>query len=268
MGTENLARRFAVVSGKGGVGKTVLTANLAASFAGAGKRTLVVDADLGLANIDVILGLSPAHSLQDVLNGDRSIEDALIQAPGGFELLPAGSGLQEGTILTPFLSESLKTLVDSLETRYEAIFFDAGAGIGEVPLFFASIADTVLLVVTPEATSLMDAYATIKVLAQRYGRREISLVVNQANPENPIKTGTTVKNHLQQIATRFLQREDPAPLRIHLAGSIPSDQLIVHAVSQQRLLVETSPQSPATHSITSMAESLSLLPTKMRVLQA
>jgi flagellar biosynthesis protein FlhG len=268
MGTENLARRYAVVSGKGGVGKTVLTANLAASFASAGKRTLVVDADLGLANIDVILGLSPSYSLQDLLNGDRSIEEVLIQAPGGFELLPAGSGLQEGTILTPFLAEKLKTLVESLETQYDAIFFDAGAGIGEVPLFFASIADNVILVVTPEATSLMDAYATIKVLAQRYGRMEISLAVNQANPENPIKTGTTVKNHLQQIASRFLQGENPVPLRIQLVGSIPSDQVIVHAVNQQRLLAETSPQSPATHSITSMAESLSLLPSKIRVLQA
>ena len=111
MGIEKLARRYAVVSGKGGVGKTVLTANLAASFASAGKRTLVVDADLGLANIDVILGLSPHYSLQDVVDGERDIDEVLVQAPGNFELLPAGSGLQEGTIMTPFLAEKLKTLM-------------------------------------------------------------------------------------------------------------------------------------------------------------
>jgi flagellar biosynthesis protein FlhG len=267
MGIDNIARRYAVVSGKGGVGKTVLTTNLAASFARAGKRTLVVDADLGLANVDVILGLNPTYSLRDVLDGDCVTEQALIEAPGGFDLLPAGSGLQEGTILTPFLAEKLQAIVESLERRYDAIFFDAGAGIGEVPLFFASIADTVLLVVTPEATSLMDAYATIKVLVQRYGRREIALAVNHANPENPIKTGTTVKNRLQQIATQFLQNEDPTPLRIQLVGSVPSDQVIVQAVNHQKLLIATSSQSPATRSITSMAESLSLLPAKLRVLQ-
>jgi len=265
METKLSTQRYAVLSGKGGVGKTIITANVAAALASSGKRTLVVDADLGLANLDVILGINPSHTFSDVMNGDVGIDDVLIRAPGGFELLPAGSGTPEGTTLSVPLAESLQSLLHVLQKRYDAILFDAGAGIGEVVLYFAKISDTVLLVVTPEPTSLVDAYATIKVLSRRYGRREFSLIVNQANPDNPARAGALVTNHLQRIASRFLSGEDSDPIRIRLVGSIPADPSVARAINQQRLLFESAPASPAFHGISNLAASLGLSGIEHRV---
>jgi flagellar biosynthesis protein FlhG len=236
----------------------MITANVAASLASAGKRTLVIDADLGLANLDVILGINPSHNLRDVLQGDLGIDDVLVQTQGGFELLPASSGIQEGTLLTPSLAESLNSIIHTLDKRYDAILFDAGAGIGEVVLYFANISDTVLLVVTPEPTSVMDAYATIKVLARRYGQTDISLVVNQANPENPIQSGMAVANHLRRVASQFLSKAETDPVRIGLLGAIPSDPTVARAINTQQLLVTMAPESPATCGIANLADSLKL----------
>jgi flagellar biosynthesis protein FlhG len=153
---EKRARRIAVVSGKGGVGKTVITANLAAALSSGGHRVLIVDADLGLANLDVILGIAPQFTIQDVLQGNQTLDKVLLSTKKGFDLLPAGSGLPEGTKLTPTLSKGLESLLSSLDHRYDVILFDAGAGIGDVVMFFANLADEILLVVTPEPTSLME----------------------------------------------------------------------------------------------------------------
>ena len=134
------ARRYAVVSGKGGVGKSVITANLAAAVAASGKSTLVFDADLGLANLDVILGINPKQTLYDVIRGTADVGSVIVQTAGGFDLLPAGSGLVEGTLLTAGMARAVEALLGRLDSDYDAIFFDAGAGIGEVVLFFARLA--------------------------------------------------------------------------------------------------------------------------------
>jgi len=256
MSPKPRARRYAIVSGKGGVGKTVITANLAAALAARGSRTLVVDADLGLANLDVILGLNPSGTLQDVLSGDLPVEEILLSTRGGFDLLPAGSGTMEATLLTPALAESVQAMLEKLEPSYDAILFDAGAGIGEVVLFFARLADEILLVVTPEPTSLMDAYATVKVLALRFGCNNFRLVVNQTNPRNPEQSGSLVADRLQQVISRFLSNESSKPVRIHLAGVLPSDPAIGRAIARQKLLQETEPSAPALSHIRRLAESL------------
>jgi len=248
------ARRYAIVSGKGGVGKSVIAANLGAAFASAGQRTLVIDADLGLANLDVILGLYPTHTLHDVLNGSCPVERALIAAPGGFDLLAAGSGLQDDTNLTDPMAEALESVIRELETRYDAMIFDAGAGIGDLVLFFARMADEILLIVTPEATSLMDAYATMKILVQRFGRREFNLVVNQANPANPSHTGNVVASHLQRVASRFLMAGSGLPVNIRLAGCVPSDPAVGRAISHQCLLSDLDPKAPSSLSLARLAE--------------
>ena len=253
MSHELHARRYAIVSGKGGVGKTVIAANLAAALAAMGRRTLVVDADLGLANLDVILGVAPSGTLQDVLAGDRPVEEIILSTRGGFDLLPAGSGTPETTLLTSDLAESVQAVLEKLESRYDAILFDAGAGIGEVVLFFARIADEILLVVTPEPTSLMDAYATVKVLALRFGRNHFELVVNQANPQNPEQAGSLVVDRLQQVISRFLSAKGGEPIRIHLAGFLPSDPAVGRAIARQRLLLENDPSAPVVSHIQRLA---------------
>jgi flagellar biosynthesis protein FlhG len=256
MGSEPRARRYAMISGKGGVGKSVITANLAAAFAGAGQRTLVIDADLGLANLDVILGVNPTGTIQDVLGGHRTVEEVLVRTRAGFDLLPAGSGMLENSLLTPDLATRLRELLDSLETRYDSILFDAGAGVGEVVLFFARIADEIVIVVTPEPTSLMDSYATIKILALRFGCRDFRLVVNQADPQRPEESGNKIASHLQQVVSKFLSVEGAPQVRLHLMGSLPRDPLVSRAISRRLLLTEMDPLGPVTSALPRMVECL------------
>jgi len=250
------ARRYAVISGKGGVGKTVITANLAAALAGSGQRILVVDADLGLANLDVVLGVNPSGTIQDVFAGQLAVDQAIIHTRCGFDLLPAGSALLETSCFTPSLAANVADLLEKIESRYDAILFDAGAGIGEVVLFFARLADDIVLIVTPEPTSIMDAYAAVKVLALRYGCTDIRLVVNQADPKRPEQSGIQVANHLQKVVNRFLSAECGSPVRLHLAGSLPSDPAVGEAIRQRQLLFETDPCTPVAQGIPRLAKCL------------
>ena len=151
------ARITAVTSGKGGVGKTFLSANLAAALARQGERVLVLDADLGLANLDVVLNLFPKITLHDVFTGKHSLEEAILPAPGGFHVLLAGSGMVEYSRLTPEVREQLVDVVQRVVPRFDRILLDTGAGISDVVLYTVSLADEVLVVATPEPTSLTDA---------------------------------------------------------------------------------------------------------------
>jgi len=238
----NKARHIAVVSGKGGVGKTVITANLAASLSCQGQRVLVLDADLGLANLDIILGVDPQYTLHDVLHGTQPLDRVLLNTGKGFDLIPAGSGLLEGTTLTPAMSGNIESILSSLDRRYDVILFDAGAGVGNVVLFFANLAHEIIVVVTTEPTSMMDAYATIKILHQLHERRRIFLVVNQADPGTTEQLGETVANHLQSVISRFLGENCP---QIHLIGSIPEDPTIPQSIKQRQLLSELNPEAPS-----------------------
>jgi Mrp family chromosome partitioning ATPase len=153
------ARITAVTSGKGGVGKTFVTANLAAALARRGERVLVLDADLGLANIDVVLNLYSRLTLHDVFTGRTPLDDAILPAPGGFSVLLAGSGLVEYSRMTPEVRDKLLEVIGRVRPRYDHILLDTGAGISDVVLFTVSLADEVLIVATPEPTSLADAAA-------------------------------------------------------------------------------------------------------------
>jgi flagellar biosynthesis protein FlhG len=248
------ARRIAVISGKGGVGKTVITANLAAALSSLGRRILLVDADLGLANLDILLGLDPRLTLNDALRGICSPEEVLLRTAQGFDLLPTGSGLPEGAVYTSSFAEHFESIIGSLDSRYDAILFDAGAGVGDIVLYFANLAQDILLIVTPEPTSLMDAYATIKILHQLHKRNEFLLIVNQAKPDNSTQIGTAVAHHLQKVISKFLGSQHP--IRLELIGSIPQDSAIPHSIRQRQLLRETNPHAPSTGSIRHLANFL------------
>jgi flagellar biosynthesis protein FlhG len=255
MGTKGKrAHRIAVVSGKGGVGKTVITANLAARLSSSGHRVLVVDADLGLANLDILLGVEPEFTILDALHGLQAPEQILVHTNKGFDLLPAGSGLTEGTRLTQILSEGFASVLSSLEDLYDIILFDAGAGVGDVVLFFANLADEILLVVTPEPSSMMDSYATIKILNQTYGRDEFLLIVNQASPGSCSQMGNSVAGHLQNVIARFIDSEEKKPVRIELIGSIPLDPAFPRAIRRRQLLSEASPEAPSTLLLNNLAD--------------
>ena len=192
----------AVTSGKGGVGKTFLSANLAAGLAQQGLRVLVLDADLGLANLDVVLNLFPKITLHDVFTGKHKLEEAILPAPGGFSVLLAGSGMVEYSRLTPEVRDRLLDVIRQVRPQFDHILLDTGAGISDVVLYTVSLADDVLVVATPEPTSLTDAYATIKVLATTQGRRDIQLVVNQVGRAGE---GRTIRGQLQQVSPAVLR---------------------------------------------------------------
>ena len=247
------ARSLALTSGKGGVGKTFLAANLAAALARRGDRVLVLDADLGLANLDVVLNLQPKVTLHDVFSGTAMLDDAVVPAPGGFSVVLAGSGLVEYSRLTPQVREQLVEIVDRLAPRFDWILLDTGAGISDVVLHAISLADEVLVIATPEPTSMTDAYATIKVLATQQARRAIRIVVNQVSCTGE---GRRVRNQLQRVADRFVVphlQALPEPLHLDFLGEIPVDHFVRDSVQKRQLLLESMPGSMAARAVVSIA---------------
>ena len=237
-----LGKVLAITSGKGGVGKTFVSANLAAALAKRGHRVLVLDADLGLANLDVVLNLYPKTTLHDVFTGKAKLEEAIIKAPGGFSVLLAGSGMVEYSRLTPEVRDDFIRIMESLVPRYDVVLLDTGAGISDVVLFAVSLASEVLLVATPEPTSLTDAYATIKVLVGQQKRQNIRMIINQTAR---LGDGRAITVQLQQVLDRFVPGEPGRPIRLIHMGDIPADPAVRQAIMRRQLLMQTTPSCPA-----------------------
>ncbi|MFZ2990769.1 MinD/ParA family protein [Ideonella sp.] len=247
------ARITAITSGKGGVGKTFLSANLAAALARQGQRVLVLDADLGLANLDVVLNLFPKITLHDVFTGKNQLEEALVPAPGGFTVMLAGSGMVEYSRLTPEVRDQLLDVIQKVRPRFDRILLDTGAGISDVVLYTVSLADEVLVVATPEPTSLTDAYATIKVLATTQGRRDIRLLVNQVTRPGE---GRTIRGQLQQVVDRYVTPSLDSPVKLEFVAEVPIDSAVRDAVKRRQLLLECYPGSPAAQAVSAAATRL------------
>jgi len=250
---------LAVTSGKGGVGKTFFSANLAAALARRGERVLVLDADLGLANLDVVLNLHPKLTLHDVFTGKATLEQAILPAPGGFSVLLAGSGLVEYSRLTPQVREQLVDIIDQVAPRFDRILLDTGAGISDVVLHAISLADDVLVIATPEPTSMTDAYATIKLLAIQQGRRAIKLVVNQVSMTGE---GRRVRDQLQLVVDRYvcpnLNGGNSAAVSLDMMGEIPTDWSVREAVQRRTLLLELMPGAAAALAVVAIAGRMGL----------
>ncbi len=253
-GNPKRASITAVTSGKGGVGKTFMAANLAAALTRRGERVLVLDADLGLANLDVVLNLHPKITLHDVFTGKAELTEAILPAPGGFSVLLAGSGLVEYSRLTPEVRDQLMEVIQKLAPRFDRILLDTGAGISDVVLYAVSLADDVMVIATPEPTSLTDAYATIKVLASQQQRRVIQLVVNQTSRPGE---GRAIRNQLQQVIDRYVSNGTDTPLKLELIGEIATDASVREAVQRRQLLLESIPGCAAAKAVGAIAEKLS-----------
>jgi flagellar biosynthesis protein FlhG len=246
-----IVRVVAVTSGKGGVGKTNVTANLAVALAHLGRRVMVLDADLGLGNLDVLLGLTPSFSLADVLSGQRRLREVLVPGPGGITVLPAGSGFQNLTALSDHQIRELQSEMDELQEQTDILLIDTGAGIGRNVTSFATMAQDIIVVAAPEPTSLTDAYALMKVLSTQYGERRFRLLVSMTRSPSD---GQDVYRKLSLVAERFLH------ISINFLGSIPFDPRLAEAVCQQRPLVELYPQSKAAQAFLGLAHDLAEWP--------
>lgn len=248
-------RHVAVVSGKGGVGKTNLAANLAVAAAGLGKRVLLVDGDLGLSNVDVLLGLVPARSVADVLADLCTVEEALIEGPRGIRILPAASGRCDLAAVTVGDMQALLRRIRRAAAAFDLVLVDAGAGIGPSVIALAAACDPILVVTTPEPTALADAYATLKVLHQTVPERTLEVVVNGAPTELEARTPY---QHLARVARRFLGRE------LVYRGFLPTDPRLVDAVARQRAVVEVYPSARSSRRLIELAAGLVREPAALR----
>jgi len=224
--SKSSPRVISVSSGKGGVGKTFTSVHLAAHAAASGQKVLLIDADLGLANVDVMLGLNASRTMRNLLSGDATLKDLIMPCAQGFDVLPGGSGMYELTSLN--VSEQ-QTILDSLReagSSYDLILIDTAAGIGENVLYFASAAETALVVLTPDPTSLTDAYALIKVLSQQRDVRRFMIVINQTDEID----GHITFKRLLSVSDRYLD------VYLDYIGYIPQHPCVRRAIQQQRLL--------------------------------
>lgn len=225
---------LAVTSGKGGVGKTAVVANMATSLSRAGKKVLIIDADLGLANVDVVFGLSPTYNLNHFFAGEQSLSTVLTAGPGNIKILPAGSGIQRFTRLEAEDRMWLVTELDSLNEDFDVVLIDTEAGISENVTFFVTASHEILVIATPEPTSITDAYALMKLLSQKYQEKNFNLVVNMVDNQHE---AMEVYQKLTMVANRYLD------IFITFWGGIPVDRKMHEAIRRQRVMVDLYPSS-------------------------
>jgi flagellar biosynthesis protein FlhG len=245
--TRRAARVVAITSGKGGVGKTNIAVNLAARLARMTRRVIVLDADLGLANADVLCNLGPTSNLAHVVAGRKQLADVLVDAPGGFSLIPGASGLSQMAALSEFERAQLFQMLHRIEAEHDLIIIDTGAGISPNVLSFVLAADETVVVTTPEPTAVADAYAMIKTISRRSEAAQASLLVNMARDRDEARR---VFDRMNAVCRRFLG------LSLTSAGYVLHDPQVSQAVRRRRLFVLDQPDCPASACVTQLAHRL------------
>jgi len=236
MKASHPVRVIAITSGKGGVGKSNVAVNLAVTLAQSGERVMVMDADLGLANIDVLLGLSPKMNLSHVLNGECSLEDTIIDGPAGIKIVPAASGVAAMSDLTPAQNAGVIRSFSELTEPVDTLIVDTAAGLSDSVVSYARAAREIVIVVCDEPASITDAYAMIKVLHRDYGVHRFHVLANQAQS---IQQGRELYNKLARVSEKYLD------VALNFLGSIPYDDYLKKAVQKQKCVSEAYPRSPS-----------------------
>ncbi len=228
---------IAVSGGKGGVGKTSVSINTAVALAEKGKRVLILDADLGLANVDVMLGIRAEKNLSHVLSGESELDDVIVRGPKGIGIIPATSGTQSMVELTSAQHVGLIRAFSEMKTQFDILIVDTAAGISDMVLSFSRASQDVLIVVCDEPTSITDAYALIKILSREHGVFRFKIVANMVRS---LREGMELYAKLSKVTDRFLD------VALELVATIPFDENLRKSVRKQKLVVEAFPKSPST----------------------
>jgi flagellar biosynthesis protein FlhG len=245
MKSQHPVRVIAVTSGKGGVGKSNVSVNLAVSLAKAGEKVMIMDADMGLANIDVLLGLSPGMNLSHVINGECTLEETIIEGPAGIKIIPASSGVASMSDLTPAQNAGVIRSFSELTDPVDILLVDTAAGLSDSVLSYTRAAREVIVVVCDEPASITDAYAMIKVMNRDHGVERFHILANQART---VPQGRELYNKLARVSERFLD------VTLDYLGCVPFDDNLKKAVQKQKAVVETSPRSPSAMAFKQIAE--------------
>ncbi len=244
-------KSIAVANGKGGVGKTSISASLAISLGEHGHKVLLVDLDLGLANLDLILGLRPETTLRHVVRDGTDIGEVILSGPEGVDVITGGSGVQELACLDKAQLEGLLESIRAAGSKYDFLVFDTASGVGENVMVFLTRADRVLIVATPDPTSIIDAYATAKILFGEKPNADVSLIVNMADDE---MHGKIVFNRFKAIVGQFVNRD------VSLAGVIEFDENVRRATRAREPFILKFPKAKASRQIDALVEWLAEAP--------
>lgn len=243
-GLSHIAPVLAIASGKGGVGKTNVTANLATALANKGQRVLAIDADVGLANLDLLFGVKPVLTLADFFSGAAVLDEIVLRTAQGVLLLPGANGVQSLTALTGVQKLVLNSALETVARHVDIVIVDTCSGISDAAMYFAAAAQEIAVLVTPDPASLTDAYSLIKLLALIYGEKRFQIVTNKIdNDEQSIRLFDT----LSRAALRFLN------VSLDYLGAIPRDSRLLAAASRSRLVVEEDPDAPSARSFEVLA---------------
>lgn len=238
-------RVIAVTSGKGGVGKTNVSVNLGVAMAEEGKRVMLLDADLGLANVDVMLGLHPAFDLSHVVFGERTLEEVIVEGPSGMSVVPASSGTKAMAELSPMQHAGVVRAFSELSHQLDVLIVDTAAGIADSVVSFSRAAQEVIVVVCDEPASITDAYALIKLLSREYGIERFRILANMAHSA---QEGRDLFNKIQRVTERYLD------ITLDFMGAVPYDDYLRKAVKRQKAVVEAYPRSRASMAFKTLAQ--------------
>lgn len=244
-------RVIAITSGKGGVGKTNISVNLAASFAKQGDNVLLMDADLGLANVDILFDLHPKYDLRHVIAGERTLDEVIVDAPLGLKVIPASSGVSSMADLSPAENAGLVRAFSELEFPVDTMIVDTAAGISDSVITFCKASQEVVVVVCDEPTSITDAYALIKVMSRDHGVKRFQILANMVHSN---AHGEELFRKISRVTDHFLDI-----VAVHI-GSIPMDDYLRKAVRHQMPVVEAFPRSPSALAISRLAKAIDKWP--------
>ncbi len=238
-------RAIAVTGGKGGVGKTNVSVNLAVAMADIGRRVMILDADLGLANIDVVLGLHPEYDLSHVLRGEKMLEEVVIEGPSGIKIVPAASGIRQMAELSQAEHAGLIRAFSDLGSDLDVLIVDTAAGISDTVISFSRAVQELIVVVCDEPASITDAYAMIKLLYREYGINRFRIL---ANMTRSAQEGRDLYNKLCRVTDRYLD------VMLNYVGSIPYDECMRKAIKGQKPVVHAFPRSRAAQTLKNLAK--------------